>query len=429
MHLGVHVIGNGVGESIVVQLPDGSAGVIDCYTSTVNAKTAADRISANATLRFLVNDLKVDSLAFLAVTHPHEDHARGVNQLLEHFGRRINELWMYSCWQETSLQTYFKALGNIGFKHPVEKLLKETAGTFRRELLLTRKHARDLMDASNCRFRMFQGFTRFQLCDGRIEVCFLGPSDSRSERYRTRLIDNLEGVVTEDATVVDDTWRPRSVNHNDISAGCRIKFGATVVIIGGDMESDAWEDVMRDPSIDLKAHYVKVAHHGSTNGYCDGLYEAHAIGKRRPIAVLTPKTTNHLPRKNGIRHIHALAGRLMSTNRAVIGTYTDRLDDRTVEKWVGLLARNPRWVSFAHSSLIEGEFGEGKEIPQALCELLVEQPSLIAGLREDLRDATVKPSEGAAESECRVSCLFDERGNELKSGSHVGALAGSLDDV
>jgi beta-lactamase superfamily II metal-dependent hydrolase len=64
--LSIHVINSGVGESIVVELPNGNWGVIDCYASNL-----ADP-SSNHTLNFLRKQ-EVTSLEFLCLTHPHLD--------------------------------------------------------------------------------------------------------------------------------------------------------------------------------------------------------------------------------------------------------------------------------------------------------------------------------------------------------------------
>ncbi len=71
--LSVHVLGAAKGESIVLQLPNGRWGVVDCYAR-----------SLNPTLMFL-RESGVEKLEFLCLTHPHDDHYRGMSQILEEF--------------------------------------------------------------------------------------------------------------------------------------------------------------------------------------------------------------------------------------------------------------------------------------------------------------------------------------------------------
>jgi len=67
-NLVIHVIGSGaIGESIVVQLPNGNWGVVDCYASSL------PNLETNFTLQFLLNQ-QIQHLEFLCLTHPHNDH-------------------------------------------------------------------------------------------------------------------------------------------------------------------------------------------------------------------------------------------------------------------------------------------------------------------------------------------------------------------
>src|SRR5579872_584692 len=86
--LEVHVINAGVGESIVIRMPGEGWGVVDCYS-----RCAADP-DANPTVRFL-RDRGVVRLEFLCLTHPHDDHYRGMSHLLELFNPRY--FWRSAC--------------------------------------------------------------------------------------------------------------------------------------------------------------------------------------------------------------------------------------------------------------------------------------------------------------------------------------------
>src|SRR5688500_14036107 len=93
--LGIHVIGEGFGESIVLEMPGGKVGVIDCFCRRLKARSAPERLAANPTLRLLRGRLRATRLAFVALTHPHEDHGRGLSHLLEDYSNRIDEVWMF----------------------------------------------------------------------------------------------------------------------------------------------------------------------------------------------------------------------------------------------------------------------------------------------------------------------------------------------
>ncbi len=106
--------------------------------------------------------------------------------------------------------------------------------------------------------------------------------------------------------------------HNAISIGLLLIFGKTRVVLGGDVEQEAWRNTLAecDPA-ELSAHCVKVSHHGSTTGYCDGLWEVlSAQGK--PIAVVTSFRHHRLPRKLALDHIRPFTSQLLSTKLSSI---------------------------------------------------------------------------------------------------------------
>src|SRR5262249_32305429 len=72
---------------------------------------------------------------------------------------------------------------------------------------------------------------------------------------------------------------------------------------GGDVERPGWADVLTEiRPRDLAANLVKVSHHGSTNGYCEGLWE-HFSASGQPDAVITSYLSQGLPRKEALDHI------------------------------------------------------------------------------------------------------------------------------
>lgn len=85
--LELHVLGAGKGESILLRWPENKWGVVDCYAQSLsNPET-------NATLQFLRSH-DVTELEFLCLTHPHDDHFRGMSHLLDHI--RVNYFWRFA---------------------------------------------------------------------------------------------------------------------------------------------------------------------------------------------------------------------------------------------------------------------------------------------------------------------------------------------
>jgi hypothetical protein len=294
--LSVHVLGAAKGESIVLQLPNGRWGVVDCYARSLNDP------ETNPTLMFL-RESGVEKLEFLCLTHPHDDHYRGMSQVLGEFP--VEYFW------------HFGAQSAAHFKQLVNYLRKEAIRTGDQEA----------MDNANEYTRIWlevhsghkAGKTRLKTSrpgmplypvpadpDASFQIVGLAPSDNQAQDYHQTF-----------AICFDDQGRfrerlPQS-HHNRISVGLRIKFGATRIILGGDVERPGWLDVMQEVrGEDLAAHLVKVSHHGSENGYCDGLWPCFSA-QGKPYAVITAYASQSLPRSRALELIGGHAQSILLT--------------------------------------------------------------------------------------------------------------------
>ena len=86
--LRVHLLNVGHGCNIIIQFPDDTFGVVDCYL-------------ANKTINYLAK-LSVTELQFICATlsrrrallfaHPHADHSLGIPNLMQEYSGRIRQL-------------------------------------------------------------------------------------------------------------------------------------------------------------------------------------------------------------------------------------------------------------------------------------------------------------------------------------------------
>src|SRR5437764_754157 len=82
----IYVFGSTEGESIVLHLPNGKWGAVDSFAPSLNDPTT------NPAYR-LMRQKKVTELEFLCLTHPHDDHFRGMSQLLKGFS--VRQFWTF----------------------------------------------------------------------------------------------------------------------------------------------------------------------------------------------------------------------------------------------------------------------------------------------------------------------------------------------
>ena len=100
--LQIYLFGASLGESIVLQLPNGGWAVIDCFASSPNnpqTNPAHKLLSAQG----------VSTLEFLCLTHPHEDHFMGMSRLIRDF--QVKKFWGFGGLQPPDfdlLKTFFE---------------------------------------------------------------------------------------------------------------------------------------------------------------------------------------------------------------------------------------------------------------------------------------------------------------------------------
>jgi beta-lactamase superfamily II metal-dependent hydrolase len=294
--LELHVLGGGKGESIVLKLPDGRWGVVDCYNAS-----PSDR-DANATTRFL-RGRGVTKLFFACLTHPHDDHFLGMVELIKEF--QPEEFWRFGC---------------LSHEHVRNLMLYNR--------LLAARSADDDLSRSAAELLELFAVARDGAKEGKMTVCRLNsrtnPYPSRTDKDSTfqieclsptgRQIEHYEAAIKDcvgrDGKIYKKT--PRSV-HNNISVVLKITYRNTKVILGGDLENHGWRDVLLEiDGSNLQASAVKVSHHGSSNGYCDGLWERFSA-EGKPIAVVAPRIRYGLPNSKALTHICRYAKRIYST--------------------------------------------------------------------------------------------------------------------
>lgn len=296
--LELHVLGGRQGESCVLRLPGGKWGVVDCYTSTPS------RPEANPTVALLRHE-GVTSLEFVCLTHPHGDHFLGMDQLLNEFPPRM--FWYPPFFGEkVRLAQLLKTLhinairSNHDSRRCVANELMALVQTYRTNKSIVRKPA-------------VIGTQLYPLPLGSLEdvsIFSVAPSGRRMEAYQSEL----------DRCLDDDRIPQKFLKysaHNIISIALQICFGQTRIMLGGDVECHGWKDSLAEFGENrVSSHLVKASHHGSSTGFCDGLWRAFSHGGHLPLAVVTPYFAQRLPSQAGLAHIYSHSRRVFTTHKS-----------------------------------------------------------------------------------------------------------------
>jgi hypothetical protein len=275
--------------------------VVDCYASTPNDP------DTNPTVLFL-KGRRVRNLEFVCLTHPHDDHYRGMSQVFSSF--RVKRFWRFP---------------GLTYEHFVNFLVRrrveaEARGDRRSEeaindLQTTLRLVADLLKedpplqvdspAINTVLYPWPVRSRPRGPDD-LEIKVIAPPGNAVERF----LGSLRHCFTADGRLAADAPPLRC---NDVSLALLIRYGATTVILGGDVEGPSWEEVLQAVDRgDLGARVVKVSHHGSRTGYCANLWRVFSAAGR-PVAVITPSLKHRLPHRDAVEHIQRHAAEVFVT--------------------------------------------------------------------------------------------------------------------
>jgi len=301
--LAIYVLGGGVGESIVVVLPDDRLMVIDaCSHDGINLPS------------LLLRHLGRKSIDLLVVSHPDLDHVRGLAEL-------IDELDPIDVW-----------------RYPFDGTLREYAAKWCRS---TGRH--DLADAVEALDRHGRRTGRvaptaysrqtWPSPPGSYEVRALAPTyydQQRAQRAWSRLVTFDTGRMRAsqwlERTLLGRPSRAIDV-PNVVSLAISITWGSRRVLLGGDVlrgtrsQHSGWKGVVRLLDRDGLGHLltdldvVKLSHHGSRTGFAAEVWARHA-SRARPIGMVAPFSPSHLPDQLTLTSLISRTSRLLVSSRA-----------------------------------------------------------------------------------------------------------------
>lgn len=279
-NLNIFVINKGLGESIILKTPEDKWGVIDCYSSNLSNSIF------NPVLKFL-NDNEVKELEFIALTHPHNDHYRGLSQILKHFRGRIKKFWRFSGINPKFLKWLKENKINIKSKNPGENILE--INKIFSEVRLQMKGGLDLG-------LLIADQPIYNAKDLNISV--LAPNA------------NVINSFDESLRFAEEYDLPFSVsdsgNENRISGTIGLKYGEMDYIFFGDSDNYAQKEFLKDikkSDTKFKPAFIKVSHHGSRDGHFKPLWENFNCSNGKTISVITPYIARRLPRKSVVSQI------------------------------------------------------------------------------------------------------------------------------
>lgn len=343
--LEVHVLNAGVGqgESIVLRLPNGEYGVVDCY-----ARDLADP-GTNPTVDFL-KKRHVEKIEFLCLTHPHADHFRGMSHLLSAF--HVHRFWRNGGMSSQDLHVLIAYLSQDAELSGDVMATADAREFSQIHTLVTEQAKRTTSRLRRGHLESGQQlYPRPVSASAAMRMLSLSPSGDCVSEYQSQ----LHSCFDENRRLVG---RFRAALHNSVSVALLIEFGQTRIVLGGDLEEEGWREVLAEfPHERLSCHAIKVPHHGSANGYTDSLWDYFAASGK-PIAIITPFLRNGLPEAIALEHIGKCTQEMLVTFAPTATQAQAASAESRMAMYAELAAKpEPRATGFGRCSLVYDDKG------------------------------------------------------------------------
>jgi beta-lactamase superfamily II metal-dependent hydrolase len=307
----VSIFGPGVGECIVVHLGEDRWLVVDSCIGDDGDAVALEYLRAIG--------VSPANIIQVVATHWHDDHIRGLRSIVQASGAE------FVCSVALG-QREFHSL--VAASLEVRRTTKSGSGIDEMtEILLYLK--------SGNRQPTWANGNQTLLRADKTLLTSLSPSAAAMSRSLLRFARMAP--------------RPRAalkvvppVSPNETSIVLHLQSGNAVMLLGADLENtgsrdSGWRAIIGSPvRPTAKASTYKVAHHGSTTGDNEEIWTT--LLTPRPVAVLTPFTRSHLPRKSDVERLKGVAGRLLQTTHAEVRPIRR---DASVERMIAQVAKRP----------------------------------------------------------------------------------------
>lgn len=254
----VHVLDVGQGEAILVEFPCGAmlidtGGEVTPASPSAPAFDSVERLDSQLRAFFAARPDLDQTLTLLVLTHPHIDHTRGVDRLLE----------MVEDGELTISHIVTNGAEGSGSGVLQQRKLHDFADThgIPRWYVLERK-AREGGGLSNDIIDPFPACSR--------------DPDVPAAELIDPVITALWGRI-DDASTLASTWREDDLdNGNNHSVVLRVAFGGASALFPGDLESAGIGELIRTfwSTGLLDVDLYKAGHHGSYNGTTAALVNA-----------------------------------------------------------------------------------------------------------------------------------------------------------
>ncbi|MBN2443092.1 MAG: MBL fold metallo-hydrolase [Spirochaetales bacterium] len=296
----ISLFGPGFGESIVIHIGNNNWVIIDsCIHPSLHDPIPLDYLKK-------INVNPVESVKLIVATHWHDDHIKGISDIVEECKKA--DFCCSDALKSDEFRTFISAFGDSGIDDSGVSELYQILHT-----LIERKKTPKLALANRIII------SESEITSGLNVPVFLytlSPSDAS----RILSIKTI-GTLLEEEFKIKNKRRIVDPSENHISIALWITIGSYHFLLGSDLEnrSDSqvgWKAIIEDKNKPVgKALYIKIPHHGSYTAHNDKIWTDLLV--ENPIACLTPFQLgrHRIPEEKDVHRIYSKTNLVYATSK------------------------------------------------------------------------------------------------------------------
>ena len=318
------LFGPGYGESIVLHLGGGVWVLVDSCLDTSGAPRA---------LRYL-QSIGLDPaqvVALIVATHWHDDHIRGMAQLVEQCSRA-----RFCCASVLGKREFLAAVGALEGRHlsSAGSGIREIHGVFSR---LGQRTPRQTPKLALGNRRIFD--------QGGCEIWTLSPND----RDYAAFLKTIGSLIPSGG---QSKGRVPDPSPNEVAVVLWVRIENIVVLLGSDLEKPGWVEILQSAERPTsKASVFKVPHHGSNNAHDPAVWTR--MLEPNPYAVLTPwrRGGRALPTQRDVKRILSCTPNAYATAKESLPAKATRRRPKMVDRTMGESGTKLRWLMMSSDAI------------------------------------------------------------------------------
>jgi beta-lactamase superfamily II metal-dependent hydrolase len=288
----------GKGDHLLLELPDGSFGVVDFFYSNSKGWTMPPACVFLENLRKEAPERKI-KIAFICVSHPDIDHIKGLSEFLgwvEKHKIPVERIWRYPGHDPTEMKEFLKkAFENVRHDEDARynnKFLSPQLDALEKFIKMRKpdvEYLEDVREVSN----KIGGF---------IKARCLAPLGKHTQSVTANFWVRFFQAYLENKKL-------RLDKKNVLSSVLQLVFAKFSLLFGGDAELYVWEECIahcakNDIKASWQADFIKISHHGSKNSSSVELWKELLSDSFTYIGISAWKSH---PDKETIDHIYQAA--------------------------------------------------------------------------------------------------------------------------